>query len=117
MATPRPIFCWPDMARITRRSPCPSPSLPDRHAMRPLGLLAGGVGADDRSQGDEAGVDRDLAAADVDREPVESPGGGPTLFLADAVVLRPVAGTLEPLRRLAPRHPAAQVHALLVEGD
>ena len=66
---------------------------------------------------DGLGVDDDDAALDGDREAVQAPRRGAALLLADPVVLRAVARALEPLRRLAPRHPAAQVHALLVEGD
>ena len=43
-------------------------------------------------------------------------GRRPELVLAGAVVLRAVARALEPLRGPAERHPAAQVHAPLVQG-
>ena len=46
---------------------------------------------------------------------VEAAGRRAALLLADPVVLRAVAGALEPLRGLAERHPAAEVDALLVE--
>src|SRR5207248_4533033 len=84
-------------------------------AVRALCLLTGGVGADRRALEDEPGVDRHLATGDFGREPVEAPGGRPALLLADPAVLRAVAGALEPLRRLAPRHPTAEMDALLVE--
>src|SRR5205085_4545231 len=86
-------------------------------AVRALGLLPGGVGADRRPLDDGAGVDRHGIAIDLDREPVETPGGRPTLLLADPVVLGAVARALEPLRRLAPGHTAAEVDALLEEGN
>ena len=44
-------------------------------------------------------------------------GAGPAFFSPTRLYLRAVARALEPLRRLAPRHPAAQVDALLVERD
>ena len=67
---------------------------------------------------DHLGVDDDVAAAvDLGDEAVEAAGGRAALLLADPVVLRAVAGALEPLRALAPRDTAAQVDALLVEGD
>src|SRR5689334_19212767 len=84
-------------------------------AVRAFGLLAGGVRADGRALDDASGVDRHRVAIDFDGEPVETPGGGATLLLADPVVLRAVAGALEPLRGLAPRNPAAEVDALLEE--
>src|SRR5919106_607311 len=82
-------------------------------AARALSLLAGGVDPDRRALDLGPGVDRHRVAVDGDREPVHAPGGGAALLLADPVVLRAVTGALEPLRRLAPRHPAAQVGALL----
>ena len=54
--------------------------------------------------------DRDDAAVEAARRRAAA-------LLADPVVLRAVAGALEPLRLLAPRHPAAEVHALLVQRD
>src|SRR3546814_4821211 len=71
---------------------------PTGDAVRTLGLLAGGVGADRRADQHGAGVNADGAAVDGDREAVETTGGGATLLLADPVVLRAVALALEPLR-------------------
>src|SRR5215216_6332675 len=86
---------------------------------RPLGRLPRGVRADRRTLDERrsGGVDRDLAARHLEHESVEPTRRGPALLLTDAVVLRAVARALEPLRRLAPRHPAAEVHALLVQRD
>src|SRR5436190_4994941 len=86
-------------------------------AVGTLGLLAGGVGAD-RWAGDDLGrrrVDGDLATLHGEREPIQTSWGRTALLLAVAVVLRAVALALEPLRRDALRHPAAEVDALLVE--
>ena len=44
-------------------------------------------------------------------------GAGPALLLADLVVLRAVAGALEPLTRDALRDAAPEVRALLVLSD
>src|SRR4051812_25606509 len=88
------------------------------HAVRALGLLAGGVRADRRTEDDlgRRGVDRDRAVgSDRDREPVEAARRRAALLLADPVVLRTVARALEPLRRGAARHTTAEVDALLVE--
>src|ERR1044072_3194039 len=82
-------------------------------AVRAFSLLAGGVGGDRGTLDDQPGVDRRGVAVDVDGEPVEPPGGRSALLLADPVVLRTVAGALEPLRGLAPRPPAPHVAALL----
>src|ERR1044072_6719740 len=82
-------------------------------AVRAFSLLAGGVGADRGSLGEHSGVDRHGVAVDLDGDPVEPPGGRSALLLADPVVLRTVAGALEPLRGLAPRNPAPEVDALL----
>src|SRR5680860_833769 len=87
------------------------------HTGRSLGRLTRRVRADRRPGDDLASVDLDAAARHGEREPVEAARGGPGLLLADAVVLRAVAWALEPLRRVAPRNPAAQVHALLVQRD
>ena len=51
----------------------------------------------------------------VDLEPVHPLRGGAELVLARGVVLRAVARALEPLRLLAERHAAAEVHASLVQ--
>src|SRR3954452_14389818 len=86
-------------------------------AVGALCLLAGGVGSDGRPLDDEAGVHDQRVAADLHGEVVEAAWRGPTLLLADAVVLRPVARALEPLRGRAVGHAAAEVHALLVQRD
>src|SRR4051812_20401113 len=86
-------------------------------AVRPFGLLPRGVRADRRTHDDLLGIDDDLTALDADHEPVEAARCGPTSLLTDAVVLRPMARTFEPLRGLAPRHPAAQMNATLIQGD
>src|SRR5688572_17532479 len=58
-------------------------------AVRPLGLLAGGVGADRRAVDDGAGVHGDVTVAgDRDREAVHAAWSGASLLLADPVVLR-----------------------------
>src|SRR3954454_605858 len=86
-------------------------------AVRGLCLLAGGVRADGRPLDDEAGVHDQRVAADLHGEVVEAARRGPALLLADAVVLRAVAGALELLRGRAVRDAAAEVHALLVQRD
>src|ERR1700688_3612943 len=87
-------------------------------AVRALGLLAGGVGTDGRPDEHGLGVNADGAVTvDGEREAVEPARRRAALLLADAVVLRSVARALEPLRAEAPRHAAAQVDALLVQGD
>ena len=58
-----------------------------------------------------------VAARDRHGEAVEAARRRATLLLTDPVVLRAVARALEPLRRDAGRHAAAEVHALLVERD
>src|SRR3954447_18192919 len=65
--------------------------LPAADAVRTLGLLAGGVGADRRALDDLAGVHADVAAALGDREAVEAARRRAALLLAVAVVLRTVA--------------------------
>src|SRR5687768_3190411 len=85
-------------------------------AVGTLGLLAGGVGADGRTLDDGPGVDHELAARrHLHREAVHAPGGRTALLLPHLVVLRTVAGALEPLGGDALRHPAAQVGAGLVQ--
>src|SRR3546814_13729461 len=88
---------------------------PTGDAVRTLGLLAGGVGADRRADQHGAGVNADGAAVDGDREAVENTGGGATLLLAEPVILRAVALELEPLRGDALGHAATEVDALQVE--
>src|SRR3954467_4443527 len=96
----------------------PSVLLPAADAVGALGLLAGRVGADRRAGDDRAGVHRDVAVGgDRQREAVHPARCRPGLLLADLVVLRPVARALEPLAGDALRHAAAEVRALLVEGD
>src|SRR5581483_3537465 len=103
-----PSFCWAVVARSwVTRSPL--------GAMRALGLLAGGVGTDGRALHDLLGVHHDLTALHAHREAVKPARGRATLLLAHPVVLRAVARALEPLRALAPRHPASEVDAPLVE--
>src|SRR5581483_3386399 len=82
-------------------------------AVRALSLLAGGIGADRRPLDDDPGVDRHGLAVDLEGEPVETPRGRSALLLADPVVLRTVAGALEPLRCLAPGHAAPEMDTLL----
>src|SRR4051812_24594236 len=87
-------------------------------AVRALRLLTCGVGADGGTGDDGAGLhDHVAAGAERDRESVHAARGGAALLLTDLVVLRPVTGALEPLARHALRDPAAEVRALLVEGD
>src|SRR3954468_2647606 len=87
------------------------------HAVRTLGLLAGGVGPDRRTDDLNARVHGDDPLGDFDGEAVEPARCRATLLLSDAVVLRAVAAALEPLRARAERHAAAEVDALLVERD
>src|SRR5689334_8694756 len=88
------------------------------HAVRALGLLSGGVGADRRALDDGARIDGQLAARDGRGEAIHAARGRAALLLAGLVVLRAVARALEPLRRLAGRHAAAEMRALLVQdGD
>src|SRR5436305_9139637 len=87
------------------------------HAQRPFLLLAGGVRADRGAEEDRPGVHCHAAATDQHREAVEPARRRPGLLLAHPVVLRPVARALEPLRRLAPRDPAPEVDAPLIERD
>src|SRR4030088_907829 len=79
--------------------------------------LAGGVGSDRGALDDQLGVHRDGIPAHAHDEAVEAARRRAALLFTDSVVLGPVAGALEPLRALAPRHPAAEVHTLLIEGD
>src|SRR5438105_4095979 len=85
--------------------------------MRAFGFLTGGVRPDRGADKDRLGVDGDNTAVGGHRKPVETSRSGAALLLADPVVLRAVAGALEPLRARAPRHPASEVNALLVQGD
>src|SRR6476661_1237699 len=87
------------------------------HAQRAFRLLPGGVGADRGAVVDRAGVDLHLTAVDGEVEAVESARRRAGLLLADAVVLRAVAGAFEPLRRLAERDTATEVYAPLVQRD
>src|SRR4051794_13991200 len=101
---------------VTTRSPRhPSPSAGDDEcgsdAKRAFLLLSGRVGTDRRPDLDVARVDGQAVAADDDREAVEPTRRRARLLLADAVVLGAVAGALEPLRRRAPGHATAEVHA------
>src|SRR5687767_2278364 len=86
-------------------------------AARALGFLTGGLDADGQALDNGPRVDRHRVAGDLDGELVETPGGGATLLLPDPVVLGAVARALEPLRRLAPGHTAAEVDTLLEDGD
>src|SRR3954464_15278513 len=109
-------------ARITFASSGPAGSRgsggsSSRDARRPLGALPGGVRPDRRADDHDARVDVHLVAGDGHDEAVETARRRAADVLTDPAVLRTVAGALEPLRRLAPRDLAAQVHALLVEGD
>src|SRR5689334_164567 len=111
-ATPTPNSCW---AVRARKGLTLSPWGGSR-AVGAFGLLAGGVGPDGRALDNDLGVDDDEAVFDCHAEAVEAAGGGAAHLLPHPAVLGAVARALEPLRRGAPRHPAAQVHALLVEG-
>src|SRR5262249_47030395 len=106
-------------ARVTGASSGPGGSVGggsgSSDAGRAFGALPRRVGTDRRPRDDDARVDRQAAARRADDEPVETTRGRTTALLADPVVLRAVAGALEPLRREAPRHLAAEVHALLVQ--
>src|SRR4051812_40102913 len=87
-------------------------------AVRALGLLTGGVGADRRTLDDGSRVDGDVTVAGQrPREAVHAPRRRPALLLADSVVLRAVAGALEPAARRARRHAAPEVRTLLVQRD
>src|SRR3954469_7862716 len=90
---------------------------PAPDAVRTFGLLSGRVGTDRGALDDAggAGVHRDGLAGDLRREAVEAARRGAALLLTNAVVLRAVARTFEPLRGRAVRHAAAEVHALLVQ--
>src|SRR6056297_3584946 len=81
-------------------------------ARRTLWRLLEGVRGPGRAGQGVAEVDDELAVlvheAGVAVEPARR---GAALPLAVAVVAGPVAGALEPLRRLAPWHPTAQVWA------
>src|SRR3954451_21861506 len=90
---------------------------PPSDARRALLPLSGGVGTDRRALHHYRGVDDDVVARDLHREAVHAARRRTPLLLADPVVLRAVARALEPLRGLAPRDTAAEVRALLVEGD
>src|SRR5687768_6911012 len=84
--------------------------------MRAFQFLTGGVDADRRALDHLLGVHHDHAALDADAEAIEAARRRACLLLADPVVLRAVARALEPLRAGAPRHAAAEVDALLVQG-
>src|SRR3982074_2032730 len=82
------------------------------HAQRPFRFLTSRVGADRRSQdGGAARVDRHRVAGEHRGPAVEPSGRGARLLLADLVVLRTVARALEPLRALAERDAATEMHA------
>src|SRR5687768_342584 len=119
-ATPeaRPMRRAPRAERPTSGISGATPASSGRpaHAERPLGSLVDGVGSPRRSADDRGGVHRHGRALHGDPEPVQAGGGGPQRPFAGAVVLRAVAGALEPLALLAEGHPAAQVGALLVDG-
>src|SRR3954464_13352561 len=72
-------------------------------AVRTFGLLTSGVGADRWALDDAAltRVHRYDISGELRSEPVEAPRCGTALLLANPVVLRAVAGALEPLRRRA----------------
>src|SRR5207245_513177 len=89
----------------------------DVDAVHTLGLRLRGDGAPRGTRDDVGGVDDHLPILDVHPETVEAPRGGAGPVLAVDRVLRAVARALEPLRRVAERDAAAQVHALAVEGD
>src|SRR6266545_2937422 len=77
-----------------------------RHAERACQGLVDRIGPPGWAQDDLGGVHRHVAGrAHVDLEPVHAAGGGTELVLAGGVVLRAVAGTLEPLRLLAEGDP------------
>src|SRR5256885_1163592 len=84
------------------------------HAQGAFGVLTGRVRSDRRTEEDVAGVDDDARIAGLCRvEAVEAARRGARLLLADAVVFRAMTRALEPLRRLAERDAATQVHAAL----
>src|SRR5215203_114035 len=90
--------------------------LPAADAVGAVQLLAGGVGPPGRAGDDLGGVDHDLAARRLDGEAVEAARGRSLLVLAGLVVLGAVAGALPPLGGGAPRDPAAEMDATLVQG-
>src|SRR5207302_2310461 len=95
-----------------------SPALVATHgcdAERTFGVLPGRVRPARRPRLDIAGVDRERAARQRQRHAVEPARCRAELVLTGAVVLRAVAGALEPLRRLAERDAAAEVDASLVQ--
>ena len=80
-------------------------------AVRAFGLLAGRVGPDRRTLDDVARVDGERVALDGRREAVHAARRGTAALLTGLVVLRAVAGALEPLRRETGRDSTAEVGA------
>src|SRR2546421_12563437 len=105
------------IAANARSCPEVSASIGSRpHAERSLRRLVDRVRASGRAGVQGGGVDQDvLGAVDGDREALQAGRRGSELILAGLVVLRAVAGALEPLRLLAVRHAAPEVHAPLVQ--
>src|SRR6056297_872695 len=101
----------PPSARIMSSGIVKAPGL-GVDARRTLGVLLEGVGRPGGAGQRVAEVDAELALAiDEGGVAVEPTRCGPAGPLPVAVVPRPVARALEPLRRLAPRHPTPQVGA------
>src|SRR5919106_558253 len=88
---------------------------PDRHAERSLRLLLDRVGATRRTVDPRARVHADQAVLHDDPEPVHPARRRTVPVLPGAVVLRAMAGALEPLALDAEGHPAPEVDALLVQ--
>src|SRR5438067_652624 len=80
-----------------------------------LGILSRAVRTAWRPDDEVTRIYRKEAAGRRQREPVQSARRRPGLVLTGTVVLRAVARTLEPLRRLAERNAATEVHAPLVQ--
>src|SRR5262249_60599514 len=74
------------------------------HAKRTLGVLAGRVGADRRTEEDVAGIDDDRVARLCRVETIETTRRRARLLLAAPVVLRAVARAFEPQRRQREQH-------------
>src|SRR3990172_5122136 len=129
VTAPRPIRCSLVPSRIAGVPRSGGDPRPDRHlfrgrarpvryldARRPLWVDRGLVGGP-RGLDHLAGVDDELpGVVHLDHESIEVSWSRAALVLAVVVVLGRVAGTLEALRGVALRDPAAEMHAPLPQG-
>src|SRR5918996_2522193 len=113
-APPRAITIpWACVSASVASAPCNSyRSYAERPGLRP----AKRVGAAGRTDDDLRGVDQDVSCrGHLDAEPIEPARCGTELVLARGVVLRAVAGALEPLGLTTEGDTTAKVHTPLVQ--